>query len=145
MKKLTKNTALLFTLDLWNKLAKSGSFEKSSVKRVTDGKDSVRIEKFWFECPCCHFVTQEFGEYLGIGGDSYMPCSDPESCESGHEEDASSMLNACPLKQLWPNGCLAHPSPFADWYENHDEEWIAERKRLSREIVDGCKKALSDA
>lgn len=94
------------------------------------------------ECYCCEYVGKKFK--IGLYG---MLCSQIEDVKKYEIEEninlAQEMLNACPLKELWPKGCIAKGSAFKNWCA--DIILPIERSKHALKIANFCQKLLDKA
>jgi len=108
--KLTKKQALFLCWQLWEWLAETGCAVKDDWPHWEWNKGKVK--GMFNACPCCEYQRQQGKE--GI------------SCRSD-----------CPLKTLWPKGCLHRLSPYAKWDHTLSTQ---SRKNHARAIADVAKK-----
>lgn len=129
--KLTKRQALEICRDLWDWLAANPDSHKE------DWPGWTSLRPFAHDCPCCERVLRELGR---PEDDDYMHCTSPEGGSETQDKVRVEMLDLCPLKSLWPNGCCNLPSPFIQWATyRHDP---SRREQCARAIADACRKEL---
>jgi hypothetical protein len=114
--KLTVKTALKATEALWSELAESGNNHKPKTRFIND-------------CPCCQYVLEQTNQ---------VPlCAEKGLCRSSKIFETHRAL--CPLRSLWPDGCLTAGSPYLKWV-------MAGRKKatrvLAKQIADAAKAEL---
>lgn len=141
--KYTKRQALQDCLKLWEWLAANP--EK--------GKDDYPHFKFLYanDCPCCHFVASR-KDPLNLKAameandeEVSMECAYKEAAWDQKQESVSEFddwIALCPLKHLWPEGCGADNSPYADWADAHCDKHYPKKKTAALVIANACRKAL---
>lgn len=128
-KELTLVRALKECARIWAGLAKSGTKKKPLEDRI----------KYSFGCPACEYVTQKAFNQIELT--QGMACCNGGEKGSPRYAIARELLDLCPMKQAWPNGCLCPTSPYAKWeYSNNTS---AARKRYARQIANAARRILN--
>jgi hypothetical protein len=123
----TSRDALVACIALWKWLARNPDSRKD------DWPGWDRLDRCASGCPCCQYVKNEaFSRYPAVGWNA--------DCSVGGLTYA---LSLCPLKSLWPKGCMDLSSPFFAWAEfNYSRQPYEARIKASLQIVEAAKKLL---
>ena len=79
-------------------------------------------------CYCCEYVWNHNGHQV------------PACCGASRVANKED-LDLCPLKTLWPKGCMDESSPFKRW----SSRWMSEKSRpAALKIVNHCDKMLEE-
>lgn len=122
--------ALEKTREMWQLIASGQAISKIDALHIMRVADDDVPRHF---CFCCERVGRLFGDR------NDMTCSNPNNCfyDQVIRAEGKKMLSACPLRDLWPNGCEAPDSP----YEKFKTTLL--KKDRAQDIVDGCDKAIA--
>ena len=85
-------------------------------------KNGGKYEDEWgSNCFACNYVSQKYDVWEGeLGCGINTP--------------------ACPLYELWPNGCEQLPSPYTEWKSTS----IEDRSKPAKQIADFCEMKLKE-
>jgi len=118
--RLSKRAALRMTASLWRWLSLNTSQGKESWPGWTS--DNLCVSA----CPCCEYVKQRTGH-------------NPTCAGFSRRDNAFTDREKCPLKTLWPEGCV--DGVFGDWHRS-ERVSLKRRAELARLISNAAKNEL---